>query len=229
MLRYLRRSGRIVGMDKALLKSNEKYSCFEELKKREVEGTDFLLVCRRGCSGIAVLAPHGGGIEPGTTEIADAIAGEEHAFYSFVGLKSRGNWDLHMTSTRFDEPLALEIARTSRRIVVVHGRKGQEPAVYIGGRDHLLKEGILDALRRAGFQVFKDDRFPGASPHNLCNRTALGLGVQLEINTGLRRLMFHGLSSTDRKKRTPIFGSFVLALRSALEAVARPSKECRLS
>jgi phage replication-related protein YjqB (UPF0714/DUF867 family) len=219
----------MVGMGKTLLNSHERYSCFEELKKCEVEGSDFLLICRRGRSGIAVFAPHGGGIEPGTTEIADAIAGEEHAYYSFIGLKSHGNWDLHLTSTRFDEPLAIEMARSSRTIVAVHGRKGTEKGVYIGGRDNVLKERILAALRDAGFHVFKDDRFPGASPHNLCNRTPLGRGVQLEITTGLRRLMFHGLSSPERQKRTPIFASFVLTLRAALEDVACTSRERHLS
>lgn len=43
-------------------------------------------------------APHGGGIEPGTSEIADAIGGERGSFYTFGGLKSSGTADLHITS-----------------------------------------------------------------------------------------------------------------------------------
>ncbi len=48
---------------------------------------DYLILSRQGTSGIAVMAPHGGGIEPGTSEIANRVAGDEHAYYSFEGLK----------------------------------------------------------------------------------------------------------------------------------------------
>ena len=57
------------------------------------------------------MAPHGGGIEPGTTEIAEAVAGHEHTFYSFSGVKARGNSVLHITSSRFDEPEGIAIAK----------------------------------------------------------------------------------------------------------------------
>jgi len=36
------------------------------------------------------MAPHGGGIEPGTIDIADAIARSEYTFYAFQGIKKRG-------------------------------------------------------------------------------------------------------------------------------------------
>lgn len=215
----------MVGMGKTPRNGTEKYACFEDLKKGEKEGKDFLVRARSGHSGIAVFAPHGGGIEPGTTEIADAVAGEEHAFYSFIGIKDRGNGDLHLTSTRFDEPLGVELAQGSKTVLAVHGRKGTEKAVYIGGLDTLLKERIREGLHGADFVARKDSRFPGASPHNICNRTLLGRGVQLEITTGLRRVMFQGLSSPERQKRTPLFNAFVLILRSTLRDVASPSKE----
>jgi len=74
----------------------EKYSNFEELKKKEKEGQDYQIQYRQGRTGIAVIAPHGGGIEPGTSEIADRVAGEDHAFYSFEGWKRQGK-DCHNT------------------------------------------------------------------------------------------------------------------------------------
>ena len=70
----------------------EKYCNFEELKANEKEGTDFQIQYRHGETGIAVIALHGGGIEPGTSEIADSVAGEDHAFYTFEGCKEQGNF-----------------------------------------------------------------------------------------------------------------------------------------
>jgi phage replication-related protein YjqB (UPF0714/DUF867 family) len=45
---------------------------------------------------LAILAPHGGGIEPGTSELAEAVAGEGLSFYAFEGLKRSGNAVLHV-------------------------------------------------------------------------------------------------------------------------------------
>jgi phage replication-related protein YjqB (UPF0714/DUF867 family) len=39
----------------------------------------------------AVIAPHGGAIEPGTTEVAEAIAGDRFSFYTLEGVKTRDN------------------------------------------------------------------------------------------------------------------------------------------
>jgi phage replication-related protein YjqB (UPF0714/DUF867 family) len=44
-------------------------------------------------AGLAVVALHGGGIEPGSSEIANDIAGEESSFYAFEGLKAPDNTD----------------------------------------------------------------------------------------------------------------------------------------
>lgn len=52
----------------------EKYRSYDNLCRNEVEDRDFRIRFRHGTSGIAIVAPHGGGIEPGTTEIAEAIA-----------------------------------------------------------------------------------------------------------------------------------------------------------
>ncbi len=49
--------------------------------ENETKGKDYRIHLRHGKSGILVMAPHGGGIEPGTTEIADAVAGAERSFY----------------------------------------------------------------------------------------------------------------------------------------------------
>ena len=131
----------------------DKYSCFEELSAHEARGSDYEVLRRHGTSGIAVLSIHGGGIEPGTSEIADAIAGADHSFYTFRGIKQSGNRDLHITSTTFDEPSALEIVCRSDTIISIHGSSGQEEFVHAGGLDSELRRCIEAKLRLAGFKT----------------------------------------------------------------------------
>ena len=45
------------------------YASFSQLSARKREGHDYLITISRRDSPIAVIAPHGGGIEPGISEI----------------------------------------------------------------------------------------------------------------------------------------------------------------
>jgi phage replication-related protein YjqB (UPF0714/DUF867 family) len=193
-----------------------KYNNYWHLNENETKGRDYLIHFRHGKSGILVMAPHGGGIEPGTTEIADAVAGTEHSFYCFEGLKMRGNWDLHITSRRFDEPIGIDIAKNSQTIVTIHGCTGKENVVYVGGRDKSLEEKVAKVIRIAGFAVKESSRFPGINELNICNRSRTGKGVQIEISMGLRRTMFQDISRMKRKKTTKGFDRFISAMRNAL-------------
>ena len=194
----------------------EEYESFEKLKRNEEEGEDYRIRYRYGVSMILIMAPHGGGIEPGTTEIADRVAGIEHSFYSFEGLKSHGNLNLHITSRRFDEPIGVNLSKNSETLLVIHGCKGEERVVYIGGRDRILRTRVENSLINANFSVQEDFRFPGLHHRNICNRSRLRMGVQLEISMGLRRMMFHSISRIERKVTTKLFDEFVAALRKAL-------------
>ena len=50
-----------------------RYKAFRELKENERENKDYIIRFRTGHSGITIMAPHGGDIEPGTSEIAGHI------------------------------------------------------------------------------------------------------------------------------------------------------------
>lgn len=78
----------------------DKYANYDDLKQHEKEGEDYVILSREGYSGIAVIAPHGGGIEPGTVDIADGIAGGRHSFYAFKGIKKKkmGSYILRATN-----------------------------------------------------------------------------------------------------------------------------------
>ena len=63
------------------------YTNFGELVQNEKADEDYTILYREVDSQVAIIAPHGGGIEPGTIDIADAIAGCDFTFYAFKGLK----------------------------------------------------------------------------------------------------------------------------------------------
>jgi phage replication-related protein YjqB (UPF0714/DUF867 family) len=195
----------------------DKYIRFEQLKRTEPDS--FVIHKRQGISGVAVIAPHGGGIEPGTSEIARGIAGVEHSFYSFAGQKQKRNIDLHIASTNFDEPTGVEIAKQSDRVITIHGCGGRKPVVYLGGLDANLKNKIRQCLIEAGFktEVHSDPDLQGISPDNICNRSKNNCGVQLEISYGLRKLMFENVDKREgRTRANPYFDRFIFAVRNAL-------------
>src|SRR3954470_20919117 len=101
---------------------SDKYLSFDELSRNETSGMAFSIAVRQARKSFAIVAPHGGGIEPGTSEIADAIAAKELSYYAFLGLKAKsGNTDLHITSTRFDEPMCLTLIGRSNRCAQLPG------------------------------------------------------------------------------------------------------------
>jgi phage replication-related protein YjqB (UPF0714/DUF867 family) len=87
-----------------------------------------------------VLAPHAGGIEPGTSELAEAIAARTCSLYMFEGLKRTNNCDLHITSTHFDEPDCLIALGRSDTVLAIHGEDSDTSVTYIGGRDREGRE-----------------------------------------------------------------------------------------
>jgi phage replication-related protein YjqB (UPF0714/DUF867 family) len=197
----------------------EPYSNFGELLKNEVEGRDFLRIYQIRHSPVAIVAPHGGGIEPGTSEIAQAIAGEEYSLYCFDSLKTNGNEIMHITSHDFDDPLCLYIAQNAQVVVSIHGCSDEDPGVFLGGLHSKLRDQVQACLLTTGFMAFLDDeRHPGKHIDNVCNLGKSGAGIQLEVSLGLRRRMFAGMARLERQETRPAFDRFVSAVRKALKS-----------
>jgi len=192
------------------------YADYDDLKRHETEGVDYLVLSRETRASVAVIAIHGGGIEPGTIDIADAVAGVEYTFYGFKGIKKTGNRVLHLASHRFDEPRGLAIVRQARVVLSIHGCREMEPVVFLGGRNRELIERIQIALNAAGFRAAIPPRpdLQGRQDRNICNRCQSGRGVQLELSRGLRETLFHRLSRRSRRSRTLQFDRFTATLRA---------------
>lgn len=205
--------------------SRDRYLHFADLAAHEQAGLDFDIQVIPRTSQLAILAPHGGGIEPGTSELATALAGDIFSLYIFEGRKRSGSRSLHITSTRFDEPRCLELLSRTEVAVTIHGCEGCSATVYTGGLNQSLQQQVIQHLFAAGFNALPDG--PGRSgehPQNLCNRSKSGQGLQLEITEGLRRQFFASLDRRGRRSHTAQFDHFVLTLQSALlgKPTARP-------
>ncbi|AOY56833.1 MULTISPECIES: poly-gamma-glutamate hydrolase family protein [Desulfococcus] len=207
----------------------DRYSSFENLNACERRGIDYRIRWRLGSTGVAILSIHGGEIEPGSTRIANAIAGWDHSFYAFEGIKPGGNLALHITSTRFDEPTVLDIVCQSDVAISIHGSAIMTPIVHLGGLDAELKHHIRRELHESGFQATDciDRRFGATSLKNICNLCRRGMGVQMEISRGLRLMMFQDLTPEGRYYSTAIFTRFTEAVRRAVSPFALIYAETR--
>lgn len=167
----------------------DRYQRFSELAAHEQEGYDYRIRKKWRGSPVSVIAPHGGGIEAGTSAIVEAVAGSEFNFYCFEGLKSSGNFStLHITSCRFDEPVCLDFVQRSQFVLAIHACIKPGDRVYTGGLDGPLRAEIVGGLRAAGYLVLDSGHpFVAEDPRNICNRGATGKGVQLELTHSLRR------------------------------------------
>jgi phage replication-related protein YjqB (UPF0714/DUF867 family) len=165
-----------------------KYGSYAELARYEVQGRDYCIrASERPHSPLLIVAPHGGMIEIGTSEIAHCVAGTEYSVFSFEGLKPYGkNRDLHITSHEFDHPECLAMAARSELVLSVHGCRGKS-RIHVGGLDVDLAARLAKQLCEAGFHIdAESQKYPGRHPLNICNRGARRKGVHLEITYDLR-------------------------------------------
>ena len=166
----------------------DRYRSFAQLRKGETEGFNYRICVTERESASAIIAPHGGWIEPGTSEIAAAIAENIHSLYCFEGLQNRSHEELHINSTYSDEPKCLGLIKQCEIVVAVHGLVSDGKAVDVGGRDDALRDAICASLNATGFQskIVTTGNHAATSQYNICNRGLRKKGVQLEITRDLR-------------------------------------------
>lgn len=171
-----------------LTAATDTYTSFAELDVHETPGTDYRVrLIERPAAPVVILAPHGGGIEIGTSQLAARIARGRHSLFLFEGLKPAWqNRALHITSHRFDHPRCVALVSRSPVTLAVHGCKG-ESRIYIGGLDMELKTRLTAKLNDAGFPASSDNHpYLGLNPLNICNRGSRGRGTQIELTREFR-------------------------------------------
>ena len=223
------------------------YGSNSDLYRARVEGVDFGRRARRhevfdndltqrGPVPLStIVAPHGGGIEPGTSELCLAVAGYHPAtlvptggptydYWMLEGLLSTGNDTLHVTTTNCDDAMARSLCGGARTALTLHGCTTAAAdgmgEVLVGGRHAALRGLLIAQLVAGGFGAVDASghaSLAGMAPENLTNRTLLSAGAQLEIVTPVRHAMF-GINTREQRRHTttPTFWAFTSACRTAL-------------
>lgn len=197
----------------------DSYLNFNQLLASVKEDVDFRRRVKQRNSGWLIIAPHGGGIEPGTSEFAAAIARFNHSLYTFEGIKKSDNKTLHITSTQFDDPQLLKLLKSSNGTIAIHGCSGNEQIAYVGGLQDDIRNKIITQLSENGIKATKNSNpsLQGRDVNNICNRNTTGKGVQIELTEGLRSAMFVSLTKEGRKIRTKLFKNFVSSIRAVIK------------
>lgn len=168
----------------------------EQSSKREI---DYRIVSYFRKNTPLVFAIHGGNIESGTSKLAKAISGNKWSLYSFEGITAPDyDWSqlqsgyMHLTSHKFNEPLALEMAKQSKDCLSVHGYPNtkDEADICIGGKNNFKRSKLYRILSK---------KFPKLTVCKLCCKPYLGVhkfnivnrcqkpGVQVELSPKVRR------------------------------------------
>ena len=194
------------------------FSSFQDLAAHTQESRDFHICYKALDTDLLIMAPHGGKIEPGTSELAKAIAGNEASMYSFEGIMPSNNRTLHVTSTNFNEPICLGLLQSAKRVLSIHGQGSPSRQIFLGGLDKDAREIIDQCLKAHDFPIAPTTRLDlrGRRPENICNQGCSGAGVQLELSRGLRATFFASLTLEGLKQPIPEFARFVTAVRKAI-------------
>ena len=206
------------------------------LARKYVPGRDFRI--EFGDSNVdrcLLIAPHGGGIEPGTSEIMRAVAElGGWAWYEFAGFLRQGNKDaLHIRSTNFDEPALMDLLPRTAFVVAFHGAiESHEPIVYVGGKWESGREEVVRSINavsgehgiRASDAIAHETaaHLGGLDDSNITNRGRLAKGVQLEFSRGARNVLFPPDCSREaRGRRSTLLRSLARSIHGALEALRK--------
>jgi phage replication-related protein YjqB (UPF0714/DUF867 family) len=184
----------------------------------------------------AIIAPHGGNIERGTSELCLAMAGyhpatlapvaaEKHDYWMFEALRPADNADLHVTSIHCNDGVAGSLCGGSLNALGLHGFDAAQAGlpedaqvVLVGGGNDEFKDHLCAELAAAALQVGDEVvGLDGDDARNIANRTLLGMGAQLELSLELRKAMFGTFTRAHRKDTTTdLFWTFATACRNAV-------------
>ena len=193
------------------------YASLDELKLHMTEGVDFVVELIDRGSDVTVLSPHGGFIEAGTSALACAIADTDFNFYDFRGLLEDDPFQLHVTSTKFEDQVLSSLLYRSTIAISVHGMgKTDIWAIWLGGLNRDLKVSIGLSLLANGFIVnFTPPRYKGEHEKNIVNYPQ-NAGVQLELPDTLVDALFEDkvrFSIESEPRLTELGNRFITAVR----------------
>ena len=147
---------------------------------------------------LGVMAIHGGGIEPGTEEIARYVANRSGAsLYVYAGRRSTGNILLHQTSHTInieERPLAVRFLNHVDTAISIHGHGREKNRVYAGGLHQNMVQRFVE-LARPALSAYEWISDPEVTPPELRGQSKFNIvnlppsrGMQLELPRKLREI-----------------------------------------
>jgi len=146
---------------------------------------------------LGLMAIHGGGIEPGTEEMARFVAYHSGAsLYVYAGRLSGGNLSLHRPSHdgRIEErALVVQFIKHVKTAISIHGHGRRQNRAYVGGLHQSMVQRFVELARPAlsQYEWISDPKMippglSGQSPSNVVNLPP-AKGMQLELPIKLRQ------------------------------------------
>jgi phage replication-related protein YjqB (UPF0714/DUF867 family) len=172
--------------------NGDTYTSMVELLTHLPSAGHYEIQCHDGRrSGLKLFAPHGGCIEPCTGGLVVELAGDEFDYYVFRGMMKENCFrNLHVSSTRYDEPTCRRMAGEALLAIAVHGCSSEREFIEIGGGNGELSALLQTRLQQQGLPaVHATGRRSGEDPKNFIN-CARYQGVQIELSAGFRRTLF---------------------------------------
>lgn len=202
------------------------YNSMTELYNDTTEGIDWKKDSRNVGKSVLIVAPHGGNIEQGTSELTKLVANNgDFDYFSFEAIRPSNNTQLHVTSTNYDDATLHDMIQDRTATISIHGAQGEEQLVYLGGYQSPLRDAIQSQLELKGFVVkIPPEYLGGLSNANFINKVEESTGVQLELTTALRKAFFKdGNTSTASRKKienwTTTMYEFAEALNGAIKQI----------
>ncbi|MGK9288534.1 poly-gamma-glutamate hydrolase family protein [Staphylococcus warneri] len=206
------------------------YTSMTQLERETKEGIDWKKETRDQGNQVLIVAPHGGNIEQGTSELTKLLAQQGgYDYFSFEATRPSNNTQLHVTSTHYDDPTLHQMIEGRAATISIHGAKGDDQIVFLGGAKSDLRDAIQSQLESRGFAVqVPPEYLGGLNEDNFINKNENSTGVQLELTTALRKALFinQDMSTTSRKNEnnwSPLMYQFVDALHIAISQTTETS------
>ena len=167
------------------------YPNFAALSAAENEDKDFRVrIEDRKGSPIVIVAPHGGGIEPGTYKSPRRLRDATCHLLILPGSSRRATEFFTLPARTLTSRV---VQRWLKRPTTCsdHGEESEEPVVYLGGKDSESGGRVRKALATAGFTVKEhpNRQLQGLAKRNICNRNRSGAGSSLS-SAGSPRKVF---------------------------------------
>lgn len=206
------------------------YASMTQLERETKEGIDWKKETRDQGNQVLIVAPHGGNIEQGTSELTKLLAQQgDYDYFSFEATRPSNNTQLHVTSTHYDDPTLHQMIKGRAATISIHGAKGDDQIVFLGGAKSDLRDAIQSQLESRGFVVqVPPEYLGGLNENNFINKNENSTGVQLELTTALRKALFinKDMSTSSRKNEenwSPLMYQFADALHMAISQTTETS------